>query len=136
MTCSALADLWSRFLDIVFGERYVEMLEEVTSVSLSSIRRTATIWESRSGDFLAPHVDKPDKALTQIFYLTERWTESGGGRLLIQSTPYSGQAVCKLAPTAGASAVLVRPNSSWHAVEESFTDIPRRSLNVTFWSTG
>lgn len=131
----ALPGPWGDFLGILGGDAHRDMLARLSGVDLSETRVSLSIWEYRGGDFLAPHVDKEDKVLTQIVYVGESWSEGDGGRLLIQRTPDPDDVVSRLSPSLGATAVLVRSDDSWHSVEmPRLGAMPRRSLNVTYWS--
>lgn len=130
-----LPDPWGEFLGVLGGAAHRDLLARRSGVDLSATRVSLTVWEYRGGDFLAPHVDKAEKVLTQIVYLGEHWAEGDGGRLLVQRTPDEGDVVARLSPSLGATAVLVRSDDSWHAVEPPRPGAaPRRSLNLTYWS--
>lgn len=130
-----LPDPWGDFLGMLGGAAHRDLLAGLSGVDLSGTRVSLTVWEYRGGDFLAPHVDKEEKVLTQIVYLGEQWADGDGGRLLVQRTPDPDDVVARLAPSLGATAVLVRSDDSWHSVEPPRPGAaPRRSLNVTYWS--
>jgi Rps23 Pro-64 3,4-dihydroxylase Tpa1-like proline 4-hydroxylase len=122
-------------LRLVRRAAHPELLAGLSGVDLSGTHVSLTVWEYRGGDFLAPHVDKEEKVLTQIVYLGEHWADGDGGRLLVQRTPDPDDVVARLSPSLGATAVLVRSDDSWHSVESPRPGAaPRRSLNVTYWS--
>ncbi|MEU6073967.1 2OG-Fe(II) oxygenase family protein [Micromonospora sp. NPDC047074] len=125
---------WAALVDVLSGPAYRETISELTHVPLDGSELTLSLWEYQSGDWLAAHVDKPDKIVTQIFYLTESWQPGDGGRLLILDTADAVTPSRTLPPTLGASAVLVRSERSWHAVEAPATTAAhRRSVTATFW---
>ncbi|MFC4856081.1 2OG-Fe(II) oxygenase family protein [Actinophytocola glycyrrhizae] len=127
-------EVWQSFVDALSGAAYRDAMSELTGVPLAGTRRTLSVWEYDTGDWLAPHVDKEDKLVTQIFYLTESWRDGDAGRLLVLATADPSSAVAALPPRLGASAILVRSDSSWHAVEKpAVSGTKRRSLTVTFW---
>ncbi len=130
-----LPEPWDDFLRLLGSDAHRDLLARRSGVDLSGTRVTLTVWEYRGGDFLAPHVDKEEKVLTQIVYLGEQWAEGDGGRLLVQRTPDPDDVVSRLSPTLGATAVLVRSDHSWHSVESPRPGAaPRRSLNLTYWA--
>ena len=121
-------------LDFLRGQEYRSLIAELTGVPLKGRDATVNLWEYRCGDWLAPHVDKPDKLVTQIFYLTEHWSDGDGGRLLVLADSDLRSLVHALPPRFGSSVVIVRSDNSWHAVEQVLPDAaPRRTLTVTFW---
>ncbi|WP_236792399.1 2OG-Fe(II) oxygenase [Amycolatopsis sp. GM8] len=125
---------WAAFAMALNGSAYRRAMTELTGIPLADASLSLAVWEYREGDWLAPHVDKPDKVVTQIFYFTESWSESDRGRLLVLDRPDVSHPRLVLAPALGSSAVLVRSESSWHAVEplSSSAPAPRRSLTATF----
>jgi hypothetical protein len=125
---------WREFLDAVSGPAYRDAVSELMGVSLRQAKTTLSLWEYQAGNWLAPHLDKPEKLITQIFYLTPEWCEGDGGRLLILRDRSAETPERALAPSLGSSAILLRSERSWHAVEAPRAGSPpRRSLTVTFW---
>jgi Rps23 Pro-64 3,4-dihydroxylase Tpa1-like proline 4-hydroxylase len=122
-------------LDFLRGDEYRNLMSDLTGLALEDCSCTLSVWEYQGGDWLSPHVDKPDKIVTQIFYLTERWKDDDGGRLLILTDSNPQSVVHALPPRLGSSAVIVRSEDSWHAVEQVPPGAaPRKSLTVTFRS--
>ena len=116
------------------GPEYRRVISILTGLDLNASSLSLSLWEYRAGHDLAPHLDKPEKIVTQIFYLTKDWKEGDGGRLLVLKNGNTSAQACALAPRLGSSAILVRSTSSWHAVEApTKTSLPRRSLTATFW---
>jgi hypothetical protein len=125
---------WAEMARLLADPAYRVAMSELTGVDLHDRHPTLSLWEYQTGDWLAPHVDKPEKLVTQIFYLTEGWGENDGGRLLILRSADRAAVARALPPVLGASAVLVRGADSWHAVEPPGSrTVPRRSLTATFW---
>jgi SM-20-related protein len=125
---------WSAVIEVLCGREYRDAVSELTGVPLAGSRFTLNVWEYGAGDWLAPHVDKPDKIVTQIFYLTEDWQDGDAGRLLVLENADVSSAVHALPPRLGASAILVRSETSWHAVEPpAASGVKRRSITATFW---
>jgi len=126
---------WATMVAALTAPAYRQAMSGLTDVALEHAELTIDLWEYQTGDWLAPHVDKPDKLVTQIFYLTQIWRPDDGGRLLILRSARSSTVARALAPMLGASAVLVRSEHSWHAVEPPGPhSAPRRSLTATFWA--
>jgi hypothetical protein len=128
---------WRWLTGFFHSASYRQAIEQLTGVDLSGSVATVDVWEYGIGDWLAPHVDKQDKLVTQILYLTQSWSEGDGGRLLILENEDASSVARVLRPTLGASAILVRSATSWHAVEPPAPTLPRRrSVTATFWTTG
>ncbi len=127
--------LWKEGLRAFSSGAYREALASLTGVRLCDADVTFDLWEYVEGDWLSPHLDKPEKLVSQIIYLTPGWREGAGGRLLIQECDEPASAVRQIPPRFGNSTILVRSSSSWHAVEPVGPGSPpRRSMTVTFWS--
>jgi Rps23 Pro-64 3,4-dihydroxylase Tpa1-like proline 4-hydroxylase len=90
------------------------------------------------GSWLGPHVDLEDKIVSHIFYFNESWNEADGGSLSILRSPTRADAVANVLPIVGTSAVIVRSNSSWHAVPPVSRGCTRsrRSMTITFYRPG
>ena len=129
VTESACQDL----LAYLGSNTHRDLLSDLSGVDLTGCSVSLDVWEYRPGHWLAPHVDKRDKTVTQIIYLTEGWRPEHGGRLEILRDATRTSVVEALPPTLGSSVVLVRSDASWHAVEPiSAASVPRRSLTVMF----
>jgi hypothetical protein len=127
--------LWKKGLEAFRSDAYREAIGSLTGVDLRDADVTFDLWEYAEKDWLSPHVDKEEKLVTQVIYLTEGWRDGAGGRLLIQERAEPDSAVRHIPPRFGNATVLVRSNSSWHAVEPVEPGAPpRRSMTVTFWS--
>jgi Rps23 Pro-64 3,4-dihydroxylase Tpa1-like proline 4-hydroxylase len=120
--------------EVLSSPDYRRAVAALTGTPLDGADLTLDVWEYRSGDWLAPHVDKPEKLVTHIFYFTERWAIGDGGRLLILSSSDASDVARALAPRIGCSTLLVRSETSWHAVEQPVPGAAhRRSVTATFW---
>jgi Rps23 Pro-64 3,4-dihydroxylase Tpa1-like proline 4-hydroxylase len=136
-TARALGTDWQQLRDVLAGQAYRDHVGELTGVPLEDSTCTLDLWEYRTGDWLAPHVDKPEKLVTQIFYLTEGWRPDDGGQLHVLATADPASVVRTLPPLLGSSAILVRSETSWHAVAAPGPHSPaRRSVAATFWQRG
>jgi Rps23 Pro-64 3,4-dihydroxylase Tpa1-like proline 4-hydroxylase len=122
---------------VLRSTNYRTALERLAGVDLASSTPELNVWEYAGGDWLAPHLDKPDKVVTQIFYLSTDWKPAHGGRLLVfDGTEAPREVAFAYPPIAGSSAILVRSATSWHAVEApSAQSPPRRSVTATFRRT-
>jgi SM-20-related protein len=126
---------WQQLIDALRDARYRAAVADLAEVPLDDTTLTIDLWEYRDNDWLAPHVDKPEKVVTQLFYFSPGWHPDAGGRLLVLASADSQENPAqRLRPTTGASAVLVRSESSWHAVEPPRgPGASRCSIAATFW---
>ncbi|MEU7723855.1 2OG-Fe(II) oxygenase [Streptomyces sp. NPDC040724] len=128
---------WRHLVEALSHDRYRAAVAGLTGVALDDTDLSLDLWEYRDGDWLAPHVDKPEKLVTQLFYFSESWHPEAGGHLLVLDGGDSDRPVERLRPTTGASALLVRSETSWHAVELSRgAGASRCSIAATFWTRG
>jgi SM-20-related protein len=125
---------WAAVVEALTSQQYRSAMSALSSIPLMDAALEINVWEYENGDWLAPHVDKPGKVVTQIFYFTDGWQEGHGGRLMILASEDEQRVSATIPPTMGASAVLIRSESSWHAVEAPVIGAPvRRSITATFW---
>ncbi|MEV3854259.1 2OG-Fe(II) oxygenase [Streptomyces sp. NPDC050095] len=124
---------WPELIRTLASPAYRAQIARLTGVPLDTARLSLNLWEYAGGDWLSPHVDKPEKLVTQIFYLSDGWTPADGGQLLVLDGPDVTHTVAAHTPLLGTSAVLVRSDDSWHAVRSPASTAPgRRSLTATF----
>jgi Rps23 Pro-64 3,4-dihydroxylase Tpa1-like proline 4-hydroxylase len=129
--------VWGDLVAALSHDRYRAAVAGLTELDLGDADLTLDLWEYRGGDWLAPHVDKPEKLTTQLFYFSESWSPEAGGRLLVLDRADSEEPVERIHPVTGSSAVLVRSDRSWHAVEISRgPQASRCSIAATFWVKG
>jgi Rps23 Pro-64 3,4-dihydroxylase Tpa1-like proline 4-hydroxylase len=127
--------LWPQALATFDGRAYRDALGSLAGVGLRDAPVSFHLWEYAENDWLSPHLDKAEKLVTQVIYLTQGWREGAGGRLLILERDELTSAVRRIPPLLGSATVLVRSDSSWHAVEPVVPGSPRRrSMTVTYWS--
>jgi len=132
---AAPSEGWQDLVAALTSARYRSAVSRLTGVPLTDTSVTVDLWQYGAGDWLAPHVDKPAKVVTQLFYFSEQWEPGMGGRLLVLDAADSVEPVRAYSPVTGASAMLVRSDRSWHAVERMRPEAaPRSSIAVTFWS--
>ena len=87
---------------------------------------------------LGPHLDLDDKLVTHILYFNDTWRVEDGGCLNILRSADPQDIVAVIPPLVGSSALLVRGQSSWHAVSPVADSCrtSRRSMTVTFYRPG
>ncbi len=122
-----LASSWRALLQYLAEDDYRARMERLIGLSLEDATLELAVWEYAPEDFLGPHVDKADKLITQIFYVGSDWATPDGGRLLILEGPDDEAPARGLLPAPGASAIVRRTETSWHAVEPVRSGRTRRS---------
>jgi len=125
---------WEALLNEVQSSKYREAIELCAGLSLQECQIEVTAWEYRKSCWLSPHVDEAEKVVTQVIYLNESWNPAWGGTLCILRGPTFKDTVEKISPALGTSAIIVRSERSYHAVQKvTYPDAPpRRSLQVAF----
>ncbi|WP_394426063.1 2OG-Fe(II) oxygenase [Streptomyces sp. SGAir0957] len=124
---------WPELLSTLTSPAYRAQMARLTGIDLAGARLSVNLWEYAGGDWLSPHVDKAEKIVTQILYLSDGWTRADGGELLVLDGRDATRPTAAHPPLLGTSAVLVRSDASWHAVRSPApTAPPRRSVTVTF----
>lgn len=113
---ATLPEPWSLLVQGLRSDDYRVALEQLSGVSLAGVEPELTLWRYGPGCWLSPHVDKPDKILTHLFYFNPGWQRDWGGCLRILRSSEIDDVVDEVVPLAGESVVLVRSDASWHAV--------------------
>lgn len=132
---SELAEPWRRFVDEVTGAAYREAVAELTGLPLATAPVEVNVWRYGSSCWLDPHIDKPEKLVTHVLYFNESWPTGRGGDLLLLGSSSGDDVVRRIAPLANTGVLLVRGESSWHAVErirEGAVGPERLSAQVIF----
>jgi Rps23 Pro-64 3,4-dihydroxylase Tpa1-like proline 4-hydroxylase len=125
---------WQRLANFLQGPDYRSALERLTSRHLDG-RVTLNMWAYHPGDWIGPHLDKPGKQISQIFYLTPGWTPADGGRLAILAGEAMASVIRYVPPLCGSIFIFTRCERSWHAVEPvSPGGAVRRSMTLNYWS--
>jgi Rps23 Pro-64 3,4-dihydroxylase Tpa1-like proline 4-hydroxylase len=130
-----LSPAWQQLAHDLLSDEYRMAMSELTGIDLSSAPIEVNIFHYGRGAWLGPHVDLKDKIVTHVLYFNSEWDPKEGGCLTILGSKNIDDAVFIIPPVIGNSSVLVRSNSSWHAVlpisEQCKTS--RRSMTITFY---
>ncbi len=129
-----LAPVWTRLGAELCAPGYVRALGAVCGRDLGGLVMEATFWRYDAGCWLAPHPDKPEKVVSQVFYFNPHWDPAWGGVLRILRSPAMTDVESDIPPVAGTAVVIERCARSWHAVTAvtSADAPPRQSLQVVF----
>jgi SM-20-related protein len=130
-----LAPVWQRLVEEVRDPAYATALGAMCGRDLGKLELEATLWRYDAGCWLAPHPDKPEKVVSQVFYFNPAWNPAWGGVLRVLRSSTMDDYAVEVPPIAGSAVVIERSDDSWHAVTAvTSTDVPpRQSLQVAFY---
>ncbi|WP_411146111.1 2OG-Fe(II) oxygenase [Streptomyces sp. x-80] len=133
-----LSPLWRRLVDELASSEYRAAVAEATGRPLDRCRVEARAVRYGPGYWIAPHTDRADKVVTQLWYFNSEWPERWQGSLRILGSAAADDVRAEVAPLRGSSVLLVRSADSWHSVapvsEAAAED--RRTLLVHFVDPG
>jgi 2-oxoglutarate-Fe(II)-dependent oxygenase superfamily protein len=130
-----LAPVWARLADELQHPSYLDALGAMCGRDLAGLDMEATFWRYEAGCWLAPHPDKPEKVVSQVFYFNPRWEPDWGGALRILRSSTMDDVDTEVPPVAGSAVVIERSERSWHAVTAvTSTEAPARlSLQIAYY---
>ena len=111
-----LSDRWRRVLDDLTADSYRAAVAAVTGTDLTGTVLDVRLVRYSQDCWIAPHVDRPDKVVTQLFYLNLEWLEQWAGALRILHGPDLDDYERQVFPHAGTSVLMVRTDTAWHGV--------------------
>lgn len=126
---------WQNFLQTLLSKEYIQLLENTLKVNLRGCKIELNLWKYHTGCYLAPHLDKDNKFLTQLFYFNNDWDKNWGGALRLLNSSQINDFAHEIFPDSDSSIVFQQSNLSWHAVTEQKNN-PNQSRNVVqliFW---
>lgn len=125
----------SDLLGDIQSDAYLSALERYAEADLHGKRRTINVWKYSKEDFLSPHVDKPEKYLTQLFYFSEDWPPEYGGSLNVLADSDEASVAASIVPQYRNTAVIKTTEVSWHSVSPvSAEGAERYCLQYIFWN--
>ena len=134
----SLSPAWRRLAEGLLSPAYRDALGRLVSLDLASAPLEVNVFHFGTGAWMGPHVDLAAKRVTHVLYFNEAWSEEDGGCLSILRSSNEADVARRVPPVVGRSAVLVRSESSWHAVSRvrDGCRFSRRSVTVTFYEPG
>lgn len=131
---TSLPEVWRQLVDDILADDYRAALTALTGTDLGDCRVEARMTRYSNGCWIQPHTDRPDKAVTHLFYFNDVWRPEWNGDLHVLRGPSMADCARRVLPLFGTSVVLVRSESSWHGVPPVSDDCPqdRRALLVHF----
>ncbi len=133
-----LSGAWSELAMDLLSPAYCAAMSLVTNCDLSDALLEVNLFHYPPGGVLGPHPDLADKIATHVLFFNREWNDSDGGCLNILRSANPQEIAKIISPVVGASAILVRSESSWHAVSPvvKTCNRSRRSLTATFYHPG
>ena len=135
-TCQVLPSLGPAskiFLTTVNSLEYRMMLQQIFDRDILTKPVRVDAWQYGSGDWLSPHVDKPEKIITQVLYLSSDWVPEDSGHFALMSSNNLDSIVKRIEPLYLRSVVFSPNDLSWHCVEKlSTTCQGRKSFTITY----
>lgn len=133
-----LSPAWRRLAEDLRSPQYRDLVSMLTGVDLRDAPLEVNVYHFGPRALLGAHTDLPDKLVTHVLYFNEGWDPATGGCLSILGSADPADVVTEIQPLVGGSALLVRSDSSWHAVTPVAADSARsrRSVTVVFYRPG
>jgi SM-20-related protein len=133
-----LSDAWRELAGDLLSPEYRITLSLLTGYDLTAVPIEANVYHYGPGASLGPHLDLPAKLVTHVLYFNGSWNPEEGGCLSILRSGNEDDLATRVLPLVGNSAVLVRSDRSWHAVQRVVPGCrkSRRSVTVTFYRPG
>jgi hypothetical protein len=133
-----LSDAWRELAHDLLSPEYRSAMSLLTGCDLTAAPIEANVYHYGPGSSLGPHLDLPYKRVTHVLYFNRTWNPSDGGCLSILRSGNPDDVVTRILPLVGNSAVLVRSDCSWHAVQPVAESCrkSRRCVTVTFYRSG
>ncbi|GAA2682177.1 2OG-Fe(II) oxygenase [Streptomyces lunalinharesii] len=130
----ALTPLWRRLVDELAAPEYRAAVAEATGRRLDHCAVEARAVRYGPGYWIAPHTDRADKVVTQLWYFNSQWPAHWRGTLRILGSCAPDDVTTEVAPHQGSSVLLVRSADSWHSVTPVSADArqDRRTLLLHF----
>src|SRR5882724_5445165 len=133
-----LSDVWRELAHDLLSPEYRAAMSLLTGHDLTAVPIEANVYHYGPGASLGPHLDLPYKLVTHVLYFNRAWNPNDGGCLSILRSGSPDDVAAEILPLVGHSAVLVRSDRSWHAVQPVALSSrkSRRSVTVTFYRPG
>ncbi len=133
-----LSDAWRELASDLLSPAYRSAVSTLTGLALHDAPIEVNVFHYGPGAWLGPHLDLADKLVTHVLYFNDSWNNLDGGCLQILDSKDPAAVVRQVSPLVGNSAVLVRSESSWHAVAPVVpgSSTSRRSVTVTLYAQG
>jgi SM-20-related protein len=134
----ALSDAWRALADDLRSPAYRAAMSALIGVDLSEAPFEVNVFHYPPGGSMGAHPDLRDKIVTHVLYFNESWNDADGGCLSILRSRDERDIAHTVSPIVGNSAVIVRSDTSWHAVSPVIKScrLSRRAVTATFYRAG
>ncbi|MFE4668150.1 2OG-Fe(II) oxygenase [Streptomyces sp. NPDC056716] len=112
----ALTPLWRRLVDELASADYRSAVAGAVGRPLDGCLAEARVVRYGPGYWIAPHTDRADKVVTQLWYFNSHWPAHWRGTLRILGSQAEDDVRAEITPRQGSSVLLVRSDDSWHSV--------------------
>lgn len=131
---SCLDKAWINLAQILMSNEYIEAVSQRLNLNLKDSIINIGFYKFEKGDWVSPHIDNPEKILTQIFYFNEVWSTNWGGFFKLLNSQHSDDTSFSVPPLSIFSTFIARSDASWHMVTpvEVEATQPRRSMQLEF----
>lgn len=131
----SLSPAWRDLLRDLESDWFTDWISQATNLDLHGLPTQIGFHTYTYGDYVTPHRDKQNKALTAILYLNERWPVDGGGHFEVRrSGSLQDSPVTTVLPLGGQLVAFQPTPSSWHAVSRVDTQhADRLTLVLEYW---
>ncbi|MGW7574931.1 2OG-Fe(II) oxygenase [Streptomyces sp. NPDC054765] len=111
-----LSRRWQLLLDDLSSTAYRTAVSAATATDLTGTVLDVRLVRYAEGCWIEPHVDRPDKVVTHLFYLNATWRPQWSGALRVLRSADIDDWSDEVFPLAGTSVLMVRTERAWHAV--------------------
>jgi Rps23 Pro-64 3,4-dihydroxylase Tpa1-like proline 4-hydroxylase len=127
---------WGDLVTELLSDRFTTWLEAGVGLSLGALPVDIGMYTHVDGDFISVHKDKPNKAITAILYLNERWPAEYGGQYEVRaSKDPAAEPVRRIPPRPGQVLAFPPTDRSWHSVSKVTTGgaATRLTVQLEYW---
>jgi hypothetical protein len=128
---------WSRFLGDCLAPARISELAGLLGLPQIPSRIELRLTEYTGGGWMSRHTDRPEKAFSQLVYLSPGWRPEWGGELALFASATAASAARVLYPGGGNVVAFPRSGRSWHEVRpvRAQAGAARRALLVHgYWT--
>ncbi|MFE4856700.1 2OG-Fe(II) oxygenase [Streptomyces sp. NPDC056670] len=111
-----LPPAWRLLLADLTSAAYRAAVSAGTGVDLTGTVLDIRMVRYAENCWIEPHVDRPDKVVTHLFYLNDTWRPEWSGALRVLRSADMDDWSKEVFPLAGHSVLMVRTDDAWHAV--------------------
>ncbi|CAQ82713.1 MULTISPECIES: 2OG-Fe(II) oxygenase family protein [Photorhabdus] len=131
-----LGKCWQILYQEVSSVQYRDAILKAIDLDISGLKFKMGFYKYyRTGDWISPHKDKPEKILNHVMFFNETWNCANGGQFLGLRSQNMDDIVFEVEPLVGNSVFFEPRENSWHAVRPLLCDQPRLSVQIEIFRT-